>query len=121
MSNYDIAGTEPFSRYLGPRKGTELASDPSSSVPFCLGFCGKGPGRLQLRNAQPIAQPALASPRAGRGFYDITSDVQGLVTQARFRTGLCTLHLQHTSASLVIQENADPDVRADFERFFDCP
>ena len=33
-------------------------------------------------------------------------------------TGLCTLHLQHTSASLLIQENADPDVRRDFERFF---
>jgi secondary thiamine-phosphate synthase enzyme len=34
------------------------------------------------------------------------------------QTGLCTLHLQHTSASLLIQENADPDVRRDFERFF---
>ena len=55
----------------------------------------------------------------GRGFYDITRDVQGRVTEAAVRTGLCTLHLQHTSASLVIQENADPDVRADFERFFD--
>jgi secondary thiamine-phosphate synthase enzyme len=54
-----------------------------------------------------------------RGFYEITSDVQERVTQAGFRTGLCTLHLQHTSASLVIQENADPEVRADFERFFD--
>ena len=55
----------------------------------------------------------------GRGFYDITDDVQAHVTQTGFRTGLCTLHLQHTSASLVIQENADPDVRADFERFFE--
>ena len=55
----------------------------------------------------------------GRGFYDITNAVQEKVTQAGIRTGLCTLHLQHTSASLVIQENADPDVRADFERFFD--
>jgi secondary thiamine-phosphate synthase enzyme len=55
----------------------------------------------------------------GRGFYDITRDIQGRVTEGAIRTGLCTLHLQHTSASLVIQENADPDVRADFERFFD--
>jgi secondary thiamine-phosphate synthase enzyme len=55
----------------------------------------------------------------GRGFYDVTREIQGRVTEAAIRTGLCTLHLQHTSASLVIQENADPDVRADFERFFD--
>jgi secondary thiamine-phosphate synthase enzyme len=61
----------------------------------------------------------LSVATRGRGFYDITSDVQERVTRAAFQTGLCTLHLQHTSASLVIQENADPDVRADFERFFD--
>ena len=54
----------------------------------------------------------------GRGFYDITRDVQARVQQSRMQTGLCTLHLQHTSASLLIQENADPDVRTDFERFF---
>jgi secondary thiamine-phosphate synthase enzyme len=54
----------------------------------------------------------------GRGFYEITRDVQARVRQAGMQTGLCTLHLQHTSASLLIQENADPDVRADFERFF---
>jgi secondary thiamine-phosphate synthase enzyme len=54
----------------------------------------------------------------GRGFYDITREVQARVAQAGVRTGLCTLHLQHTSASLLIQENADPDVRRDFERFF---
>jgi secondary thiamine-phosphate synthase enzyme len=54
----------------------------------------------------------------GRGFYDITRDVQTRVAQAEVQIGLCTLHLQHTSASLLIQENADPDVRRDFERFF---
>jgi secondary thiamine-phosphate synthase enzyme len=54
----------------------------------------------------------------GRGFYEITRDVQSQVRQAGLQTGLCTLHLQHTSASLLIQENADPDVRRDFERFF---
>jgi secondary thiamine-phosphate synthase enzyme len=53
-----------------------------------------------------------------RGFYEITRDVQSLVSQAGLKTGLCTLHLQHTSASLLIQENADPDVQRDFERFF---
>jgi secondary thiamine-phosphate synthase enzyme len=54
----------------------------------------------------------------GRGFTDITRSVQRLVAEARIGTGLCTLHLQHTSASLLIQENADPDVRRDFEAFF---
>ena len=53
-----------------------------------------------------------------RGFYEITRDVQSHVSQAGIKTGLCTLHLQHTSASLLIQENADPDVQRDFERFF---
>jgi secondary thiamine-phosphate synthase enzyme len=54
----------------------------------------------------------------GRGFSEITRDVQSFVRGAGLVTGLCTLHLQHTSASLLIQENADPDVRRDFERFF---
>jgi secondary thiamine-phosphate synthase enzyme len=53
-----------------------------------------------------------------RGFYEITREVQSFVSQAGVQTGLCTLHLQHTSASLLIQENADPDVQRDFERFF---
>jgi secondary thiamine-phosphate synthase enzyme len=54
----------------------------------------------------------------GRAFYEITREIQARVQQAGIETGLCTLHLQHTSASLLIQENADPDVRRDFERFF---
>ena len=54
----------------------------------------------------------------GRGFTEITREVTDLVGQAGFKTGLVTLHLQHTSASLLIQENADPDVRVDFDRFF---
>jgi secondary thiamine-phosphate synthase enzyme len=61
----------------------------------------------------------LAVATRGRGFRDITGEVQRLVAQAAIDTGLCTLHLQHTSASLLIQENADPDVRRDFERFFE--
>ena len=60
----------------------------------------------------------LKIPTRGRGFYEITRDVQARVAQAGVQTGLCTIHLQHTSASLLIQENADPDVRRDFERFF---
>ena len=55
----------------------------------------------------------------GRGFYEFTQRVEQLVSESGFKTGLATLHLQHTSASLVIQENADPDVRRDFGTFFD--
>src|SRR5690242_1765622 len=60
----------------------------------------------------------LTVPTRGRGFSDITDAVQSRVAEAGITTGLCTLHLQHTSASLLIQENADPDVRRDFEAYF---
>jgi secondary thiamine-phosphate synthase enzyme len=60
----------------------------------------------------------LAVAARGRGLYEITSEVQARVAQAGVRTGLCTLHLRHTSASLLIQENADPDVQRDLETFF---
>jgi secondary thiamine-phosphate synthase enzyme len=60
----------------------------------------------------------LAIPTRGRGFYDFTGQVAGWISQNGFRVGLVTLHLQHTSASLLIQENADPDVRRDLETFF---
>jgi secondary thiamine-phosphate synthase enzyme len=54
----------------------------------------------------------------GRGLYDFTRDVEKWVAQNKFNDGLLTIHLQHTSASLLIQENADPDVRRDLEAFF---
>ena len=54
----------------------------------------------------------------GRGFYELTAEVSALVRRSDLETGLVTLHLQHTSASLLIQENADPEVRRDLERFF---
>ena len=54
----------------------------------------------------------------GRGLYEFTAEVAAWLTQLGFAQGLLTLHLRHTSASLLIQENADPDVRADLDRFF---
>ena len=59
----------------------------------------------------------------GREFHDITHEVAALVKAAKITEGLATVHLQHTSASLVIQENADPGVRRDLERFMArvCP
>ncbi len=54
----------------------------------------------------------------GRGLYEFTREVTGWAAQGRFQEGLLTLHVRHTSASLLIQENADPDVRRDLEAFF---
>ncbi len=54
----------------------------------------------------------------GRGFTEVTRELAQFVRVSGVQTGLLTVLLQHTSASLLIQENADPEVRADFERFF---
>ncbi len=54
----------------------------------------------------------------GRGFLDFTDEVVAWIRQNNFQSGLLTLFLRHTSASLLIQENADPEVRRDLERFF---
>jgi secondary thiamine-phosphate synthase enzyme len=61
---------------------------------------------------------ALEVATPGRGFTDVTASVQHWLTQLGAGDGLLTVFLQHTSASLLVQENADPDVRADLERFF---
>jgi secondary thiamine-phosphate synthase enzyme len=53
----------------------------------------------------------------GQGLFEITERVRNIVEAAGVREGLCTIFVQHTSASLVIQENADPSARADLERF----
>jgi secondary thiamine-phosphate synthase enzyme len=53
----------------------------------------------------------------GRGLHDVTNLVRGVVRDSHVRTGLCSLFLQHTSASLVIQENADPAVLRDLDRW----
>ncbi|MBC8095393.1 MAG: YjbQ family protein [Akkermansiaceae bacterium] len=55
----------------------------------------------------------------GRGLYEFTGAVSAWVAQHHFKEGLVTLHLRHTSASLLIQENADPDVRRDLDAFFE--
>ena len=60
----------------------------------------------------------LSIPTRGRGLHEFTGEVEDWITQNGFQNGLLTLHLKHTSASLLIQENADPDVRADLDRFF---
>jgi secondary thiamine-phosphate synthase enzyme len=54
----------------------------------------------------------------GRRLYDITPEVTQWAAQSGMRTGLLTLYIQHTSASLLINENYDPDVLVDMEAFF---
>ncbi|HWU86881.1 MAG TPA: secondary thiamine-phosphate synthase enzyme YjbQ [Kofleriaceae bacterium] len=53
----------------------------------------------------------------GRGTYDITREVARVVSEARVRDGLATVWVHHTSASLIVCENADPAVRRDLEAF----
>jgi len=54
---------------------------------------------------------------SGRGFQEISSELQRVIAQSGVSVGLCNVFLRHTSASLLITENADPDVRRDLERF----
>jgi secondary thiamine-phosphate synthase enzyme len=54
----------------------------------------------------------------GKGMYDITAQVQAAVQHSGISQGLCTVFIVHTSASLLIQENADVEVQRDLERFF---
>lgn len=54
----------------------------------------------------------------GPGLYEFTRDVRAWVDQAAINEGLLTLFVQHTSCSLLIQENADPDVQKDLQGFF---
>jgi secondary thiamine-phosphate synthase enzyme len=61
---------------------------------------------------------SLTFESRGRGLLEITRPVLDWIDEADLETGLLTLFIRHTSASVVIQENADPDVRGDLDRFF---
>ena len=61
----------------------------------------------------------LEIPTRGKGLYPFTRDVAKWVSSTGVQAGLLTLFIQHTSASLVIQENADPDVVLDLADFFE--
>jgi secondary thiamine-phosphate synthase enzyme len=54
---------------------------------------------------------------SGQGLHEFTSEVEAAVRASGIREGLCTLFVRHTSASLVIQENADPSAKRDLERW----
>lgn len=65
-----------------------------------------------------LAQHDLTVASRGPGLYEFTADVARWVGRQEIADGLLTIFLPHTSASLLIQENADPDVRRDLEAFF---
>ncbi len=64
------------------------------------------------------ARQALTVTTRGQGFYDITREAARFVASNAITTGLLTVFIHHTSASLVIQENADPTVKEDLLAFF---
>ena len=64
-----------------------------------------------------IEQASFTIKTQGRGTYDITQRVREVVRNAKLETGLCHVFTHHTSASLILCENADPTVRRDLEAF----
>jgi secondary thiamine-phosphate synthase enzyme len=64
-----------------------------------------------------LRQVQLQVDTTGRGTFDVTAKVQSAVRDSGVRTGLAQVFIQHTSASLLINENADPAVHRDLERF----
>jgi secondary thiamine-phosphate synthase enzyme len=63
-------------------------------------------------------QKKLSITTRGKDFHRITHTIEEVVTESGIKTGLCTIFVLHTSASLIIQENADPDVLVDLSNFF---
>ncbi len=64
-----------------------------------------------------MIQRTIDLGRHSRGLHDITAEISRVVGEADTQIGLCHVFLHHTSASLIIQENADPTVRRDLEAF----
>ena len=67
----------------------------------------------------PAHAEAFEIRTRGKGTYQITSEVAGIVQRSGIETGTVTVFVRHTSASLVIMENADPSARRDLEEFFE--
>lgn len=81
------------------------------------------PGSLTPIRSAPVARVATATltvATRGAGFVDITDEARRFVAAAGGRDGVLLLFIRHTSASLVVQENADPDVRTDLRTALDA-
>jgi secondary thiamine-phosphate synthase enzyme len=59
----------------------------------------------------------LSIPTSSQGMHEFTAQVEQLVRESGVKEGLCTLFVRHTSASLLVQENADPSAKRDLERW----
>lgn len=71
-------------------------------------------------SAAPVTRhhaETLTVATSGRGTFDVTAEVAKVVRAAEVQSGLCNVFIHHTSASLIVCENADPTVRSDLERF----
>jgi len=68
---------------------------------------------IRSTKADTVATARLAVATSGEGFFEITAEVKRFLKRIGARDGAVLIYLRHTSASLVIQENADPDVRGD--------
>ena len=64
-------------------------------------------------------QQVLQIKTTGKGLREITQEIQDVVHDSKITSGLCNLFVRHTSASLIIQENADPNVQTDLINYFD--
>lgn len=73
--------------------------------------------RFRRENKVMIVQERLEITTPDRGMVEITAQVQRIVTSSDIQTGLCHVFIHHTSASLILCENADPDVRRDLESY----
>lgn len=77
---------------------------------------------VEMLEAGPVARQALGRltiRTGGQGFTDFTAEARAFVREAGVRAGLLTVFCRHTSASLAVQENADPDVQTDLLAAFD--
>jgi secondary thiamine-phosphate synthase enzyme len=63
-------------------------------------------------------QKAVSLKTVGKSLHNITEHIEKIVVESQIKTGLCIVFVRHTSASLIIQENADPDVLKDLANFF---
>src|SRR5262245_7024684 len=77
------------------------------------------PARAPAVHIMRQACHSIAIPTRGKGLYEFTREIRDWLTRERFSDGLLSLFCRHTSASLLISENADPDVRADLAAYFE--
>lgn len=81
--------------------------------------------RIAIKNERELAKPSrqaaasLSVETGEKGFFDLTAAIEAWTELQNFHDGLLTVFIRHTSASLTVQENADPDVRADLKDAFD--